>query len=179
MLMDRFSRRGIVPATGAARTIAPMSRTLGLVAFAVDDRRLALDLETVERVVPMVAVTPLPRAPEVVLGAIDVAGAVVPVFDIRRRLGLRERDYGPDACLVLARTEDRTVAVPVDEVHGVCEVEAATVVDAEALAGIEHVAGVVALDDGLLLIGDLDAFLTVEEEQLLRPALAEANAART
>jgi purine-binding chemotaxis protein CheW len=157
-----------------------MNGSLGLVAFAVDDRCLALDLDAVDRVVPMVAVTPLPRAPEVVLGAIDVAGAVVPVFDIRRRLGLRPREYGPDACLVLARTERRSVAVPVDEVHGVREVDAAAVAGAETLMmpGREHVAGVVALDDGLLLIGDLDAFLTVEEERMLRPALAEASAAR-
>jgi purine-binding chemotaxis protein CheW len=169
-----------VPETAARRTIAPMNGSLGLVAFAVDDCCLALDLEAVERVVPMVAVTPLPRAPEVVLGAIDVAGAIVPVFDIRRRLGLREHDYGPDASLVLARTELRSVALPVDVVHGVREVDAAAVAEAEEMmmSGAEHVAGVVALGDGLMLIGDLDAFLTVDEERLLRPALAEANAAR-
>jgi purine-binding chemotaxis protein CheW len=154
-----------------------MKGSLGLVALAVDDRCLALDVEAVERVVPMVAVTPLAGAPEVVLGAIDVAGAVVPVFDIRRRLGLPECDYGPEACLVLARTEQRNVAVPVDEVLGVREVDPASITGAEALLGADHVAGAVTLDDGLLLIQDLDAFLTPEEERMLRPALAEANAA--
>jgi purine-binding chemotaxis protein CheW len=141
-----------------------------LVSFAVDGRRLGLELEAVERVVAMVEISPLPGAPGVVLGAIDVAGTVVPVYDVRRRLGLPEHDYGPEASLVLARTAGRLVALPADEVDGVRAVDALT--GGEAL-GLEHVAGVAPLDDGLLLIQDLDAFLTVEEERQLAEACAD------
>jgi purine-binding chemotaxis protein CheW len=151
-----------------------MSGSLILVAFAVGERRLALELAVVERVLPMAAVTPLPLAPDVVLGAINIAGAIVPVFDVRRRLGLPERGYGPRARLVLARTARRVVALPADEVRGACAVDPAAVTSAEALApGIDHIAGAVALDDDLLLIQDLDAFLSADEERLLAPALAE------
>jgi purine-binding chemotaxis protein CheW len=143
---------------------------LELVSFAVDGRRLGLELEAVERVVAMVAIDPLPGAPEAVLGAIDVAGTVVPVYDVRRRLGLPVREYGPDASLVLARTARRMVALPADAVDGVRSVDAVT--DGEAI-GLEHIAGVAPLDDGLLLIEDLDAFLTPEEERRLAEACAD------
>jgi purine-binding chemotaxis protein CheW len=175
ILAGRQWRRKHEPKPRAARTIAPMSGSLVLVAFAVEDRQLALELGVVERVLPMAAVTPLPRAPAVVLGALNIAGVIVPVFDVRRRLGLPERGYGPDASLVLARTSRRAVAIPADQVHGVRAVDPAAVTSAEALApGIDHIAGAVALEDDLLLIQDLDAFLTAEEERVLAPALAEA-----
>jgi purine-binding chemotaxis protein CheW len=151
-----------------------MSGSLILVAFAVSDRRVALELGLVERVLPMAAVTPLPLAPDVVLGAINIAGEIVPVFDVGRRLGLPERGYGPDARLVLARTARRLVAIPADDVRGACAVDPAAVISADALApGMDHIAGAVALEDDLLLIQDLDAFLTADEERLLAPALAE------
>jgi purine-binding chemotaxis protein CheW len=172
----RRSNRDAQPKTRTARTIAAeMSGSLVLVAFVVGDRRLALELGVVERVLPMVAVTPLPLAPDVVLGAINVAGTIVPVFDVQRRLGMPERRYGPEARLVLARTAARVVALPADKVRGTFAVDPATVTAAEALApGMDHIAGAVALENEMLLIQDLDAFLTVDEERLLAPALAEA-----
>lgn len=154
-----------------------MKGPLGLVTFSVGGRRMALALGSVERVVAMVEVTPLPHAPDVVLGAVDVAGEAVPVFDVRRRLGLDGDAYGADAVLMLAHTDRRAVAVAADAIGEVREIDPAAVAPADALApGLEHLAGVAALDDGLLLIQDLDAFLTADEERRL--ALAEAEAAR-
>jgi purine-binding chemotaxis protein CheW len=150
---------------------------LGLVTFSVGGRRMALELRSVARVVAMVKVTPLPNAPDVVLGAIDVAGEAMPVYDVRRRLGLQHRPYGADAVLLLAHTGSRAVAVAADAIGAVRTIDAAAVASAETLApGLEHLAGVAALDDGLILIQDLDAFLTADEERRL--ALAEAEAAQ-
>ncbi|MBI2494181.1 MAG: purine-binding chemotaxis protein CheW [Candidatus Rokubacteria bacterium] len=148
-----------------------MSR-LDLVAFVIDGQRYALALGAVERVLPMVAVSPLPRAPAIALGVINVHGTIVPVVDVRRRFGLPARDFGVTTRLVIARAGRRTLAVPADEVLGVVEVAAESVVPPEALLpGIGHVAGVVALPDGLMFIHDLDAFLSPDEERRLSEAL--------
>ena len=147
---------------------------LQLVVFVIEGQRYALPLSAVERVLPMVAVSPLPQAPAITLGVINVHGRVLPVLDIRRRFGLPPRDYGLRSHLLVARTNRRTLAVPVDEVLGVSEVatEAVTPPDA-VLPGIGHVAGIVALPDGLLFIHDLDAFLSLDEESRLTKALEE------
>ena len=148
-----------------------MSR-LDLVVFVIDGQRYALALGAVERVRPMVAVSPLPEAPAVALGVINVHGTVVPVMDIRRRFGLPARDFGVSTRLLLARAGRRTLAVPADEVLGVVEAAAERVVRPDAvLEGIGHIAGVVALPDGLLFIHDLDAFLSPDEERRLSEAL--------
>ncbi len=145
---------------------------LDLVAFVIDGQRYAVALTAVERVLPMVAVSPLPDGPPVALGVINVHGAIAPVVDVRRRLGLSAREFGVSAHLLVARAGRRTLVLAADQVLGVVEVAAESVVPSEALLpGIGRVAGVVALPDGLLFIHDLDAFLSPDEERRLGEAL--------
>ena len=148
------------------------SADIHLVVFALDGQRYGLPLHGVERVLPMVAVSPLPQAPAVALGMINLHGEVVPVVDVRRRFGFSPREYGPTAHLLVTRTARRRLALPVDQVSGVLEVrpEDVTLPDA-VLPGIAHVAGIVRLPDGLLFIHDLDAFLALDEERQLSEAL--------
>ena len=121
------------------------------------------------------AVSPLPQAPPLTLGVINLHGKVVPVLDMRRRFGAPPRDYGFAAHLLLARTTRRTLALPVDEVLGVKEVATAAVTPpAAVLPGIAQVVGIVALPKGLLFIHDLDNFLSLDEEQQLTRAIEEA-----
>lgn len=151
-----------------------MASPLLLAVFSLDGQRYGLPLPVTERALPMVAISPLPGCPEVVLGAINLHGDVVPVLDVRRRLGLPEAEYGPAARLLIARTARRVVALPVDDVHGVAEVPAESVLPPETVVpGIEHLSGVAALADGLLLIHDLDLFFSIEEERQLAESLGE------
>lgn len=164
----------MTPTRSGSVGTTPQSSVLGLVVFTIEAQRYALPLPATERILPMVAVSPLPKAPDVALGVINLHGTVIPVLDIRRRFGLPPRNYGPSAHLVVARTIRRTVALPVDEVLGVREVPAEAVAEPErVLPGIGHVAGIAALEDGLLFIQDLDAFLSLDEEHVLTEALQE------
>jgi len=113
-----------------------------LVVFRLAEQQYALPLSAVERVLPMVAVSPLPQAPAIALGVINLHGQVVPVLDMRRCFGFPPRDYGLTAHLLVVRTTRRTLALPVDEVLGVREVAAAAVTAPEAvLPGIAQVGG--------------------------------------
>jgi purine-binding chemotaxis protein CheW len=149
-----------------------------LVLFALDEQRYALDLASVERIVRVVDVTPLPKAPPIVLGIINVKGDVVPVYDLRRRFRLPEREIKLTDQLMIAKTSRQTVALLVDGVDGVLEVADEEIASAgEILPEIEYVHGVVKLQDGLVLIHDLDQFLSPEEERTLAGALNSVSSA--
>ncbi len=74
------------------------------VVFRLEEQRYALHLSQVERVVSMVAVSPLPQTPAVVVGVINYRGSVVPVLDLRPRFGFPHREVGLTDHLLLGRT---------------------------------------------------------------------------
>ena len=143
-----------------------------LVVFALDGHRYALRLSTVERIVRVVEVTPLPQAPEIVLGVVNVQGRIIPVIDIRKRFRLPGREMSLSDQLVIAHTSRRPVALVVDTVSGVAERSKEEVIAADSiLPDLEYVKGVAKLEDGLILIHDLGQFLSLEEEKTLNGAL--------
>ncbi|MBI2311238.1 MAG: purine-binding chemotaxis protein CheW [Betaproteobacteria bacterium] len=149
-----------------------------LVALTLDDQRYALHLSAVERVVRMVEIIPLPKAPDIVSGVVNVQGRVVPVFNIRRRFRLPEREPAVTDQLIIARTAARPVALVADTVTGVVECRPQDIAAAETiLHGMEYVEGVLKLPDGMILIHDLDTFLSLAEQEALDQVLREGDPA--
>jgi purine-binding chemotaxis protein CheW len=151
---------------------------LRLVIFAACGGRFGIALDSIDRVVRMVAISPLPGAPAAVIGAVNVGGQVVAVADVCRRLGLAAPRYGPESHLILARTARRRLAITAHEVQGVVEVRTDAMTRADAFTPVRtvslppgRVAGAVGLPDGIVFIKDLEAFFSAEEEDRLDLAL--------
>lgn len=123
----------------------------------------------------IVDVTPLPHAPDGVLGVVNVQGRVIPVINVRRRFDLPEREINLTDQMVIAHTARRPVALVVDAVIGVLEYSEQEVVGPQdVLPDLRYVEGVVKLDGELILIHDLDKFLSLEEETALDRAMEDA-----
>ncbi len=151
---------------------APVHQLLG---FTLGHQRYALRLAAVERVVRVVEIVPLPRAPEIVLGVINMQGRVIPVVDTRKRFALPARRLTLDDHLIVARTPRRSVALLVDRVGGALDCAAADVVaGAEVLPAMAYVDAVAKLADGTILIHDLADFLSLDEEAGLDAAVDAA-----
>lgn len=144
------------------------SDTQELLVFLVDDQCHALHLSQVVRVVRAVEITPLPRSSAPVAGVIDVGGTMVPVFLMRERLGLPDRPLDLADRIVLTMLDGRMVGLVVSTVLGVVERPASDVLPADALStDTGLVRGLTRLDERILLIHDLDRFLSPREEAAL------------
>lgn len=170
-------RSRYLPATHVLAGHGPAHRAsidaVQLLVFELSSRRFAVAASQVEQVTLVVKVVPLPGAPSVVEGVIDVHGAVVPVFDVRARFELPSRPIGAWDHLVIARAGDRRVAVRVDQVVGLVELADERLTTAEAVTrGADRVVGVARLSDGLVVVHDLGAFLTQTEAADLDASLA-------
>ncbi len=150
------------------------------VVFSLDTRLYAISLSAVRSVVQAVELTPLPNAPPIVKGVINLGGLIIPVVNIRRRFRLPERELELSDQFIVATAlrrdlhEDggRLLALVVDTVVGVREILAQETTSAAAiLPGLEHLEGVARTDDGLILIHDLGTFLSPEEEDALEAIL--------
>ena len=147
-----------------------------LVVFILDELSYALLLPTVVRVIHAVEVRRIPKAPEIISGIINVQGQIIPVVDIRKRFGLAVRETDPDDRMIIADTGKRKVAMFVDTVTGIKSLATRQFVNSkEALPFAEHLRGVAKIDDELILIYDLEQFLSLDEEKELEQALKTKN----
>ena len=67
---------------------------LGVEHYAVETLR-------VREIIGMLDITPLPQMPAFVRGVLNLRGRIIPVVDLRLRLGLPELEYGPRTCIVV------------------------------------------------------------------------------
>lgn len=140
--------------------------------FALDAGRYAIAVAAAERIVRAAEVTPLPAAPGLVLGVLDVGGRVLPVFDTRLRFGLPRRAIEPSDHFLIARAGERRVVLVIDRPLGVIDQPTDAVVEAGLIThGLTHIRGVIRLEDGLVLIQDLEQLLTEDEAHALDNAL--------
>jgi purine-binding chemotaxis protein CheW len=146
---------------------------MDLVVFEIGGVRYALPAPAVSEVVRAVTVVPLPQAPPIVEGLINVRGALVPVLDVRTRFRLPAKAASHTDHLILAWAGPRLVAIRADRALDLARVEAGDVEDATTVVpDAEYVSGVAKLSDGLVLIHDLRTFLKVAEAVALDDAVA-------
>lgn len=132
--------------------------------FWVDGFFFGVEVDQVQEVIRYQEMTPVPLAPAVVSGLINLRGHIVTAIDLRRRLGLRERAATDLPMNVVIRNEDGAVSLLVDEIGDVLEVEEETFeLPPGTLSGEarEFIRGVYKLNGALLIALDTDKILNL------------------
>jgi purine-binding chemotaxis protein CheW len=143
--------------------LAPLEASGQFSTFFVADLFFGVDVLNVQEVLRFQQMTPVPQAPRVIEGLINLRGQIVTAIDMRRRLGLPPRDGDKSPMNMVVRTSDGAVSLLVDEIGDVLDMDAATYErPPENLdpAAREIIRGVYKLKDRLLLV--LDAERTAE-----------------
>lgn len=115
-----------------AATYSENHVTLGC--FEVSGGVYAIDVSQLREVVRWQPVTPLPNAPSLIEGVIDLRGAVVPVVDLARVLGLGVVQGGLRARICVTETEGLVMGLAVDAAVDVIPVEVDRLEDPPPLA---------------------------------------------
>ncbi len=155
----------------------PTSGVLDVLEILLDDQRIAFALADVVEVLPAAEVTPLPGAPSVVRGLLNLRGEPLPVLDLRARVGLPERPADADDHVLVCLAAGRRLGVWVDRAEGVRALDTARLDDDFDGVQARYVSGAAMVDGGVLLVSDVDAFLSLEESEALDLALVGASKA--
>ena len=107
--------------------------TLGC--FEVAGRVYGLDVAGIREIVRWQPTTPLPGAPSLIDGVVDLRGMVVPVVDLGRALGGEAIDVTPRARIAITESGDRIVGLAVEAAIVVVSVEVSDMNSLPALAG--------------------------------------------
>jgi purine-binding chemotaxis protein CheW len=106
--------------------------TLGC--FEVGGRAHAIDVSHLREVVRWSAPTPLPEAPELIEGVIDLRGTIVPVIDLGRALGLPPVKPGLTARIAIVEIDGMVLGLGVQAALEVVAVDVAHLQDPPSLA---------------------------------------------
>ena len=91
--------------------------------FFVNGLYFGVEVLAVQEVIRYQQMTPVPLAPPVISGIINLRGQIVTAIDLRRRLGMADRPADRLPMNVVVRTEDGAVSLLVDEIDDVVEVQ--------------------------------------------------------
>jgi len=130
------------------------------VVFRINKQHYALLLEYVIRAVRMVAVTPIPDAPNSVLGIFNMAGQMLPVINLRQLLGQTDKPPELEDLLLVIQIKGQTIGVVVDEVLNILEL-ASTQIQSPPVSVSQSrlLAAAVQQDEMLILILDASRLL--------------------
>jgi purine-binding chemotaxis protein CheW len=130
------------------------------VVFRLIGQLFGASIDVVREVTYLSTVTHLPNTPAYVDGVIDLRGEVLPVVDLRKRLGLPQRDEAEkDARLMILNLGERSAALVVDGVDQVINLDPAEIVAPDqqlTLPGQDYVTGMVRSGERLVVLLDLD-----------------------
>ena len=142
-----------------------------IVVFTLDEQSFALSLPVVKKVIHAIEIRHLPKAPEIITGIINVNGRIIPVADIRKRFGLPAREIDLEDRLIITDTGQREIAILVDSLTGIRDLDPGQILSAEDIPFAENISGVAKCEDGMVLIYDLEQFLSLDEALGLENAL--------
>jgi purine-binding chemotaxis protein CheW len=148
------------------------ARRVDVVVFQLGTARFALPAEIVDELTRAFRFEVLPDVPPVVVGAVNLRGAVLPVFDLRPHLGLPEKAPDVTDHFVVARAGGARIVLHVDRVLELRSIAVTPIARAPDLRSKgELVSGVAPIDDGTLFVYDLSKLLSEAEARSVARAL--------
>jgi len=154
-MVEARERDGRTPAPGSAPGTDVQIELLG---FMLSDEQYALDILEIKEIVRLHAITPVPRSPAWLKGIVTLRGVIVPIFDLRRRLGLAEIEYGPETRIVVVYRGEEFAGLIVDRITQVMRLPVETIEPPPQTIGlveVEYLRGVARFRDQLVILLNL------------------------
>lgn len=136
------------------------------VTFRLCDETYGINVMQVQEVLRVSEIAPVPGAPDYVIGIINLRGNVVTVMDTRKRFGLPSKGLDDLSRIVIIESEGQEIGILVDSVSEVVELRGSEIESAPNVGNEEssrYIQGVTSQNGRLLILVDLNKFLTDEE----------------
>jgi len=134
--------------------------------FRLGAEEYGIEILKVQEIKAVSAITPMPNTPAYVKGVMNLRGAIIPVFDLRARLGMAASAYGRFTVIIIVTVGSRAIGLVVDSVCDVLAIASGDIEPPPSLANGQDarvVAGLAHVGERLIVLLDLDATLRLEE----------------
>jgi purine-binding chemotaxis protein CheW len=144
-----------------------------LVVFKLTNEVYGIDIQRVQSIISMPAITVVPGVPRFIEGIINLRGTLVPVVDLRARFELDAASESQKRVIVIVEIDGQQVGIIVDKVTEVRKVpDEAIEPPSPFLASVDtaYLRGIAKVEERMIILLDLDRVFAPHEQQALRHA---------
>lgn len=145
------------------------------VTFSLVEELFGVEVTRTREILSLTPVTKVPQTPDYLLGVINLRGQVVPVVDMRLKLGLPAGAETEDTCIIVVevKVEDESIVVGVlvDAVREVLEVRSDQIEPPPRLGtrlNTEFITGMGKLDGQFIILLNIDRIFNTGEIALVQ-----------
>jgi purine-binding chemotaxis protein CheW len=138
-----------------------------LITFAIGNEQYGVDIMSVREIKGWTDITHLPKQPDYVRGVLNLRGVMVPIIDLRCRLGDGLTDATALHVVIIVQVADQQIGLLADRVLDIVAFEVSQVQPVPKVArnnGIDLLSGLVTSEAGMIALIDLQHLLTVPGE---------------
>ena len=143
-----------------------VSDELKLIIFKLGREEYGMDILKVQEIKRMMSITRVPSTPAFIKGVINLRGSVLPVIDLRTRLGLFEVELTEAARIIVVLVNEGVVGFIVDEVVEVTTINPQNVEAVQTLSNglsAEYISGIAKADARLYIMLNPDAIVNITQ----------------
>lgn len=147
--------------------------------FRLGQESYGVEVLKVREIIRYQEVTPIPRLPPFIKGVFNLRGKVIPVIDLRARLGLPRVDVADRTCIVVVQIQTPAGAAilmglvvdAVEEVLMISQVEIENTPDFGTKLSVDYILGMAKTRDSVKTLLDIDRVVTAEALENIRQAV--------
>ena len=94
-------------------------KTIQALVLELDQQKYVLDILSITRVVPLVEITSIPGTQDPIEGVIDFQGSVIPIFSLRKLLGLKAKEESLSDKIIIMQCHSTLLGLLSDDIQGV------------------------------------------------------------
>ena len=126
--------------------------------FYLEDQLFGLQGEQIIEILNMQHITYIPNLPHFINGIVNIRGKIVPLIDLKMRIGKAQKEYDELTCIILIQSEDIIAGLIVDSVKDVTDISAKDMFPISSLASDESfnrfISSICKVNDQMVLIMD-------------------------
>jgi purine-binding chemotaxis protein CheW len=130
--------------------------------FTLGKEEYAIDILKVQEIRGYDSVTRIAGAPAFIKGVINLRGIIVPIIDLRIKIGVGEAEYNAFTVVIIMHVGGRVVGAVVDGVSDVMALPAEGIKPAPEFSssvGTEYIAGLASVDQRMLIVLDIEGMM--------------------
>jgi purine-binding chemotaxis protein CheW len=128
-----------------------------VVIFKVNDEQFAVETSKVQGINEMMKITPVPKAPQHIMGLINLRGNIISLLDINLMLETGKIEQNPNNIIIL-KLDEESVGIAVCEVNEVLNIQESIVEKIEDNKN-SYIKGIINFQDRIVTLIDVERLI--------------------